>query len=72
MKIGRVVNTNLSIYENYINYFFNFGVHLYVYKPNQNLHLCNYGHYNDVFNINFNQGISLPIEEIEVFSIVNN
>ncbi len=86
MKIGRAINTNMFIQdnewtilghgqnlnsrENYSNYYneinFNFGNHLYI--SGQNLCLNNCGNYNDIFN---NVNFSLPIEEIEVFSVVD-
>ncbi len=68
MKIGRVINSKISIYENCDNFFFSFGLHLYI--NGQDLLLRNYGNYNDIFKIDMNGSFQLPIEEIEVFSIV--
>jgi len=65
MKISRVINKNDSIFENFNKSFFNFGNHLYISR--QNLYLGNYGNYNNIFN---NVNVYLPIEEIEVFSVV--
>ncbi|RIA85208.1 hypothetical protein C1645_808395 [Glomus cerebriforme] len=66
MKISRSINTNNSILDcsqSYI-YFFSFGGMLYI--SGQNLKIgYNTSHYNNSFN-----ACKLPIEEIEVFSIV--
>ncbi len=49
MKIGRVINTNCSIYEDSNNSFFNFGGHLFVSQINeQNLYLNENGYYKDI------------------------
>jgi hypothetical protein len=70
MKISRVINTSCAVYDygygNYSN-FFNFGS--YLYNSNKNLYLDNKNiNYSNAFNIT--KFISLPIEEIEVFSVV--
>ncbi|RIA79701.1 hypothetical protein C1645_840111 [Glomus cerebriforme] len=68
MKISRSANSNFSIYDcnqNY-NYFFSFGDMLYI----DELDLVigdNTSHYDDIFDY-----CKIPIEEIEVFSVVNN
>jgi len=78
MKIGRVIVKDASIMENCSNtWFFKFGNHLYIYSSNskQCLFLDNRRHYDDAFNINYNQKVYLPakeIEDIEVFSVVKN
>ena len=68
MKIGRVINESRAILEdegcNW--YFFSFGNHLYI--NDQNLRILNVGNYNHVFD--FKKKTDLPIEEIEVFSVV--
>jgi len=68
MKIGRVINPNYSIFENCNETFISFGRHLYI--TGQNLMLHNCGNYNDIFDIDMNGSFQLPIEEIEVFSVV--
>ena len=49
MKIGKVINETcaISMYE-YCKHFFNFGNHLYVYNPGQNLYLNNNGNYDNI------------------------
>ena len=64
MKIGRVTNASYSVLENHKG-FFNFGNHLYLNR--KNLYLSNSGNYTNVFN---NLNTNLPIEEIEVFTVV--
>ncbi|CAI2188005.1 19095_t:CDS:2 [Funneliformis geosporum] len=64
MEIGRVIFAKKAIYE-HCNAFFNFGSHLFV--KGRDLFLSNPGHYVNIFT---NVDISLPIEEIEIFSIV--
>ncbi len=67
MKIGRVINTTRSVWENYNLTFFNFGGHLYINGQNLHLHLGNPGNYNNIFdNIG---GCDFPIEEIEVYQV---
>ncbi|CAG8458512.1 7657_t:CDS:2 [Funneliformis mosseae] len=68
MRIGRVINTMYSVYENYNRIFFNFGNHLFINR--QMLHLNNNKIYNNVINIDNYKNVCLPIEEIEVFSVV--
>jgi len=69
MKIGRVINPNRSIYEDSNDFFINFGGHLYFQKlDGPILYLDDYGNYDNIYNINYNQ-IEI-IEEIEVFSVV--
>jgi len=65
--IGRA-NTNRSIFENCHSHgtFFYFGHHLYI-DMSQNLYIGNDGAYNHVFDITNG---NLPIDEIEVFSVV--
>ncbi len=69
MKIGRVINESRAIYECCNWNFFNFGNHLYL-GNNQNLYLNNYENYHNIINIDYNQRFCLPVEEIEVFSVV--
>ncbi|CAG8540220.1 8839_t:CDS:1 [Funneliformis mosseae] len=64
MEIGRVIFAKKAVYE-HCNAFFNFGSHLFV--KEQDLFLGNPGHYDNIFT---NVEISLPIEEIEVFSVI--
>ena len=63
-----MINTNLSVWENFNLTFINFGYHLCIHG--KCLNLGNYGNYDNIFNINLNEKIRLPIEEIEVFGIV--
>jgi len=72
MKIGRVINRNLSIWEDCNEYFFNFGNHLYLYG--KTLYLSNRSNYDNILN-GYHESICLPIEkieEIEVFSVIKN
>ncbi|CAG8653054.1 5017_t:CDS:1, partial [Funneliformis mosseae] len=67
MKLGRVINMDMSIRENYSSSnFINFGN--YLYTNGQNLNFSNSGNYNNVCNISKN--VHVPVEEIEVFSVV--
>ncbi len=64
MKIERVINTTQSVWKCCNRSFFNFGSHLSI--TEKKVHLGNYGNYNDIFNI-----LSCsPVEEIEVFTLV--
>ncbi|RGB24222.1 hypothetical protein C1646_747884 [Rhizophagus diaphanus] len=68
MKIGRVTNSTYSVYD-FCNYdsFFNFGGILFI--DEQKLHVgYNNSHYVNIFG----GSQSLTIEEIEVFSVVQN
>ena len=67
-KIGRVIVANYSVTDACEKYFFCFGNHLYITR--QNLYLSNPGFYNDIFNIFYDDHFELPIEEIEVLSLV--
>ncbi len=67
MKIGRVINTNRSVWEDYNVFFFNFGGHLHISMQSLNLILKNFGNYNNIFN---NVYCKNAIEEIEAFSVV--
>jgi len=69
MKIGRVINESCAIYE-YYSYFLSFGESLYIYETYQNLYLNNNGNYDNIFDLDLQKCICLPIEEIEVFSVV--
>ena len=66
MKIDRVINANYSVLD-VVNHssFFNFGGHLYI----NGQHLCvnNSGYYSNTLG---NVPGYLPIEEIEVFSVI--
>ncbi len=67
MKIGRVINTVYSIYEDCIRYFFSFRWQLFIRKTSgQNLYLGSNSTYENIFNLNYNY----PIKEIEVFRVV--
>ena len=71
MKIGRVINPAMSVWENRNWSFFNFGSHLYLNK--QNLYLGNDENYNNIFDLDIEEEVRLPIEkieEIEVFSVL--
>ena len=71
MKIGRMISETRSIYEHCEITYINFGGHLCVYKVNgQTLYLGNFRNYNNIFNIEFNGKLCLPIEEVEVFNVV--
>ncbi len=71
MKIGRVINPKKSIYECYNWSFINFGSHLYFQKQDGPiLYLNNFGNYNNIFDLDLHSEVCLPIEEIEVLSIV--
>ncbi len=72
MKIGRVINVNQAIQENCNWFFFDFGWHLAIYKSDQNLYLNNNGYYDNTFDLDLYKHVYLPIEEIEVFSVVKN
>ncbi|CAG8716741.1 12892_t:CDS:1, partial [Funneliformis caledonium] len=64
MEIGRVIFAKKAVYE-HCNAYFNFGSHLFV--KERDLFLSNPGHYDNIFT---NVEINLPIEEIEVFSVI--
>ncbi len=67
MKIGRVINTTYSIYEDCNGYFLSFGWQLFIRKTSgQNLYFGSSGSYENIFNLDYNHSI----EEIEVFSVV--
>jgi len=72
MKIGRVINPNYSIYENYNGPLFSFGGYLYIDgNDKSNLYLYNSRNYNNILD-NTNTCTCLPIEKIEVFGVVKN
>ncbi|CAG8594134.1 1307_t:CDS:2 [Funneliformis mosseae] len=73
MKIGRVINKYYSVYEDYFQFFFNFGNHLQAYKGNgQNFfYLGNHRIYSNIFNRTCTRDYPIEeIEEMEVFSVV--
>ncbi|CAG8670582.1 8909_t:CDS:1, partial [Funneliformis mosseae] len=63
MRMGRVFNTQRSVYEHCNKEFFNFGNNLSM--KEQKIYLRNVGNYNNVWD-----NVSLIIEKIEVFSVV--
>ncbi|CAI2174424.1 2095_t:CDS:2 [Funneliformis geosporum] len=73
MKIGRVINKSYSVYEDYYQFFFNFGNHLQAYKGNgQNFfYLGNHRIYSNIFNRSCTGDYPIEeIEEMEIFSVV--
>ncbi len=69
MKIGRVINKTKSVWESCNRTFISFGRHLCIRRQNLII-LRNRENYDNIFNIDINSQVALPIEEIEVFSIV--
>ncbi|CAG8448148.1 4509_t:CDS:2 [Funneliformis mosseae] len=65
MKMSRVINVNKSIYEHRDGYFINFGDCLYI-EERQKLYLRKNVTYCSIRN---NVNCTLPIEEIEAFSV---
>ncbi|CAI2185649.1 9168_t:CDS:2 [Funneliformis geosporum] len=65
MKLGRVIHANRSHYEHCDEYFINFGDSLYI-EERQKLYLRKNGNY---INIRNNVSCTMPIEEIEAFSV---
>src|SRR6266540_4038064 len=67
MKIGRVINKTKSVWESCNRTFISFGRHLCIRRQNLII-LRNRENYDNIFNIDINSQVALPIEEIEVFS----